>query len=154
MCLSWSELEPAVAHVRVFLLGFYRRWAIIFQIHFSLVLCPADSNLQRIVHTSTTVFLIFISCLWWTWRSLDECYSFLYLIFVQLTFDSSEISSINLNSFSVKDFPDSFHSWNFLSSIGSGITFLSFAIFFLFLFLNRFSLFGFIFVFFGWHQRF
>mmetsp|Transcript_75953 Transcript_75953/g.171799 ORF Transcript_75953/g.171799 Transcript_75953/m.171799 type:complete len:164 (-) Transcript_75953:6-497(-) len=29
----------------------------------------------------------------------------------------------------IPDFPDSFHSWNFLSSIGSGITFLSFAIF-------------------------
>merc|ERR1712050_695238 len=29
----------------------------------------------------------------------------------------------------VPDFPDSFHSWNFLSSIGSGVTFLSFAIF-------------------------
>ena len=34
----------------------------------------------------------------------------------------------------IPDFPDSFHSWNFLSSIGSGITFLSFAIFFPFLF--------------------
>jgi len=30
----------------------------------------------------------------------------------------------------IPDFPDSFHSWNFLSSIGSGITFLSFAMFF------------------------
>ena len=29
----------------------------------------------------------------------------------------------------IPDFPDSFHSWNFLSSIGSGITFLSFAVF-------------------------
>jgi heme/copper-type cytochrome/quinol oxidase subunit 1 len=29
----------------------------------------------------------------------------------------------------IPDFPDSFHSWNFLSSIGSGITFLSFAMF-------------------------
>ena len=29
----------------------------------------------------------------------------------------------------IPDFPDSFHSWNFLSSIGSGITFFSFAIF-------------------------
>ena len=29
----------------------------------------------------------------------------------------------------IPDFPDSFHSWNFLSSIGSGITFLSFALF-------------------------
>ena len=32
----------------------------------------------------------------------------------------------------VPDFPDSFHSWNFLSSIGSGITF-SFLFFFLYL---------------------
>ena len=29
----------------------------------------------------------------------------------------------------IPDFPDSFHSWNFLSSIGSGITLLSFAMF-------------------------
>ena len=34
----------------------------------------------------------------------------------------------------IPDFPDSFHSWNFLSSIGSGITFLSFAIFSLLLY--------------------
>ena len=38
----------------------------------------------------------------------------------------------------IPDFPDSFHSWNFLSSIGSGITFLSFAIFFLYLFMRSF----------------
>ena len=35
----------------------------------------------------------------------------------------------NLMPRRIPDFPDSFHSWNFLSSIGSGITFLSFAIF-------------------------
>ena len=29
----------------------------------------------------------------------------------------------------IPNFPDSFHFWNFLSSIGSGITFLSFAMF-------------------------
>ena len=29
----------------------------------------------------------------------------------------------------IPDFPDCFHSWNFLSSIGSGITILSFAMF-------------------------
>ena len=28
----------------------------------------------------------------------------------------------------IPDFPDSFHSWNFLSSIGSGITLLSFGL--------------------------
>jgi cytochrome c oxidase subunit 1 len=30
----------------------------------------------------------------------------------------------------IPDFPDSFHSWNFLSSVGSGITFLSFYLLF------------------------
>ena len=40
----------------------------------------------------------------------------------------------------IPDFPDSFHSWNFLSSIGSGITFLSFAIFFHLIFTMGFSL--------------
>ena len=39
----------------------------------------------------------------------------------------------------IPDFPDSFHSWNFLSSIGSGITFLSFAIFSFMLFSFTFS---------------
>merc|ERR1712113_622348 len=47
-----------------------------------------------------------------------------------LLFSSS--SSLSLYHFNIMprripDFPDSFHSWNFLSSIGSGITFLSFA---------------------------
>jgi hypothetical protein len=37
----------------------------------------------------------------------------------------------------IPDFPDSFHSWNFLSSIGSGITFLSFAIFYELMYSNR-----------------
>jgi len=40
---------------------------------------------------------------------------------------------INVMPRRIPDFPDSFHSWNFLSSIGSGITFLSFAMFFSYL---------------------
>ena len=47
-------------------------------------------------------------------------------------FENQEISSyegFNVMPRRIPDFPDSFHSWNFLSSIGSGITFLSFAMF-------------------------
>merc|ERR1711870_148171 len=45
-----------------------------------------------------------------------------------LTFSSMHFLGFNVMPRRIPDFPDSFHSWNFLSSIGSGITLLSFAI--------------------------
>merc|ERR1711971_90143 len=48
---------------------------------------------------------------------------------VFLTFSPMHFLGFNVMPRRIPDFPDSFHSWNFLSSIGSGITFLSFAIF-------------------------
>ena len=48
---------------------------------------------------------------------------------ILLTFSPMHFLGFNLMPRRIPDFPDSFHSWNFLSSIGSGITFLSFAIF-------------------------
>merc|ERR1712011_25825 len=60
---------------------------------------------------------------------------------IVLTFSPMHFLGFNLMPRRIPDFPDSFHSWNFLSSIGSGITFLSFAIFFLFLSLMFFILF-------------
>merc|ERR1712141_536297 len=48
---------------------------------------------------------------------------------ILLTFSPMHFLGFNLMQRRIPDFPDSFHSWNFLSSIGSGITFLSFAIF-------------------------
>merc|ERR1711977_254603 len=47
---------------------------------------------------------------------------------ILLTFSPMHFLGFNLMPRRIPDFPDSFHSWNFLSSIGSGITFLSFAI--------------------------
>merc|ERR1739838_967798 len=47
---------------------------------------------------------------------------------VLLTFSPMHFLGFNVMPRRIPDFPDSFHSWNFLSSIGSGITFLSFAI--------------------------
>merc|ERR1712003_79123 len=51
------------------------------------------------------------------------------LIGILLTFSPMHFLGLNVMPRRIPDFPDSFHSWNFLSSIGSGITFLSFAIF-------------------------
>merc|ERR1712018_281732 len=50
---------------------------------------------------------------------------------ILLTFSPMHFLGFNVMPRRIPDFPDSFHSRNFLSSIGSGITFLSFAIFFL-----------------------
>merc|ERR1711975_45915 len=52
----------------------------------------------------------------------------LTFIGVLLTFSPMHFLGFNVMPRRMPDFPDSFHSWNFLSSIGSGITFLSFAI--------------------------
>ena len=54
---------------------------------------------------------------------------------ILLTFSPMHFLGFNVMQRRIPDFPDSFHSWNFLSSIGSGITFLSFAIFFLLVFI-------------------
>merc|ERR1711934_258834 len=51
----------------------------------------------------------------------------LTLIGILLTFSPMHFLGFNVMPRRIPDFPDSFHSWNFLSSIGSGITFLSFA---------------------------
>merc|ERR1712064_226256 len=53
---------------------------------------------------------------------------------ILLTFSPMHFLGFNVMPRRIPDFPDPFHSWNFLSSIGSGITFLSFATFMYFLF--------------------
>merc|ERR1712007_371212 len=65
-----------------------------------------------------------------TWFSGILLFFFLMttaFIGILLTFSPMHFLGFNVMPRRVPDFPDSFHSWNFLSSIGSGITFLSFA---------------------------
>merc|ERR1711941_193177 len=51
----------------------------------------------------------------------------LTLVGILLTFSPMHFLGFNVLPRRIPDFPDSFHSWNLLSSIGSGITLLSFA---------------------------
>ena len=53
----------------------------------------------------------------------------LTLFGILLTFSPMHFLGFNVFPRRIPDFPDYFHSWNFLSSIGSGITFISFAMF-------------------------
>ena len=53
----------------------------------------------------------------------------LTFIGILLTFIPMHFLGFNIMPRRMNDFPDTFHSWNFLSSIGSGITLLSFIIF-------------------------
>merc|ERR1712079_361251 len=60
--------------------------------------------------------------------SLSLYHFLISCIGILLTFSPMHFLGFNLMPRRIPDFPDSFHSWNFLSSIGSGITLLSFAI--------------------------
>merc|ERR1712066_66862 len=51
----------------------------------------------------------------------------LTLIGILLTFSPMHFMGFNVLPRRIPDFPDPFHSWNFLSSVGSGVTLLSFA---------------------------
>merc|ERR1711997_965037 len=68
------------------------------------------------------------SCLPSTSCTLSLYHFVLTLVGVLLTFSPMHFLGFNVMPRRIPDFPDSFHSWNFLSSIGSGVTLLSFAI--------------------------
>ena len=67
------------------------------------------------------------SCLFFFLTGLHFFHLTIGLLLLSLLFWSCSFSYLNV--FQSMTIPDSFHSWNLLSSIGSGITFLSFTIF-------------------------
>merc|ERR1712076_76891 len=67
------------------------------------------------------------SCLPSTSCTLSLYHFVLTLVGILLTFSPMHFLGFNVMPRRIPDFPDSFHSWNFLSSIGSGITLLSFS---------------------------
>merc|ERR1711997_1227668 len=60
--------------------------------------------------------------------TLSLSHFLLTFVGIVLTFSPMHFLGFNVMPRRIPDFPDSFHSWNFLSSIGSGVTLISFAI--------------------------
>ena len=110
-------------------LGLHDTYYVVAHFHFVLSLGAIIAifsgiifNIEKIVGSKNLLF------------SSSSSLSFYHLniifIGILLTFSPIHFLGFNIMPRRIPDFPDSFHSWNFLSSIGSGITFLSFAIFF------------------------
>merc|ERR1711937_433570 len=58
--------------------------------------------------------------------SLSLYHLVLTLVGILLTFSPMHFLGFNVMPRRIPDFPDSFHSWNFLSSVGSGVTLIAF----------------------------
>jgi cytochrome c oxidase subunit 1 len=103
---------------------------IVTHFHFILSLGAIITIFSGIIFNYEIIFSIFINILLYTYSSIISIY-YILLIFISilLSFLSIHLLGFNLLTRRIMDYPDSIHSWNFLSSIGSGITFLSFAIF-------------------------
>ena len=103
---------------------------IVTHFHFILSLGAIITIFSGIIFNYEIIFSIFINILLYTYSSIISIY-YILLIFISilLSFLSIHLLGFNLLTRRIMDYPDSIHSWNFLSSIGSGITFLSFVIF-------------------------
>merc|ERR1719215_2278709 len=118
-------------------LGLHDTYYVVAHFHFVLSLGAIIAifsgiifNIEKIVGSKNLLF------------SSSSSLSFYHLniifIGILLTFYPIHFLGFNIMPRRIPDFPDSFHSWNFLSSIGSGITFLSFAMFCFFRFIKNF----------------
>ena len=96
-------------------LGLHDTYYVVAHFHFVLSLGAVIAIFSGIYYFST-----YFSCI----SLYHYCFFFLGIL---LTFSPMHFLGFNVMPRRIPSFPDSFHSWNLLSSIGSGITLLSFA---------------------------
>ena len=109
-------------------LGLHDTYYVVAHFHFVLSLGAVIGIFSGVIFNGEKIFgknlLSSSSC------TLSLYHFICTFIGILLTFSPMHFLGFNVMARRIPDFPDSFHSWNFLSSIGSGITFLSFTLFF------------------------
>merc|ERR1712097_217470 len=108
-------------------LGLHDTYYVVAHFHFVLSLGAVIAIFSGIIFNGEKIFG-FESLLPSSSSTLSLYHLLLTFVGILLTFSPIHFLGFNVMPRRMPDFPDSFHSWNFLSSIGSGITFLSFAI--------------------------
>merc|ERR1712032_1208991 len=108
-------------------LGLHDTYYVVAHFHFVLSLGAVIAIFSGIIFNGEKI-LASKSLLLSPSSTLSLYHLVLKLVGILLTFSPMHFLGFSLMPRRIPDFPDSFHSWNFLSSIGSGITLLSFAI--------------------------
>ena len=109
-------------------LALHDTYYIIAHFHFVLSLGAIISIFSSIIFNHEKIFG-YKSLLYSSYSIISIYHFILIFIGILLIFSPMHFLGFNLLTRRIMDYPDSFHSWNFLSSIGSGITLLSFTIF-------------------------
>jgi len=109
-------------------LGLHDTYYVVAHFHFVLSLGAVIAIFSGIIFSHENIFGS-KSLLPSSSSTLSLYHFYLTFVGILLSFYPMHFLGFNLMPRRIPDYPDSFHSWNFLSSIGSGITFLSFAIF-------------------------
>merc|ERR1712048_880182 len=107
-------------------LGLHDTYYVVAHFHFVLSLGAVITIFSSLIFLGEKI-VASQNCLPSPSSTLSLYHSVLTLVGILLTFSPMHFLGFNVMPRRIPDFPDSFHSWNFLSSIGSGITLLSFA---------------------------
>merc|ERR1712225_233894 len=107
-------------------LGLHDTYYVVAHFHFVLSLGAVIAIFSGIIFNGERIFG-FDNLLPSSSSTLSLYHLLLTFVGILLTFSPMHFLGFNVMPRRIPDFPDSFHSWNFLSSIGSGITLISFA---------------------------